>query len=207
MRKIRSLAVAALMAGAVLASGAVAGAQPNAVYQWGGVGEGSGATHSNGLIPTAVGLTGVSALKASNSNSYAIVGTGEQAWGYGRRASSGRARPRRASHPSRWPSRHQLEPSLALVMLKMLASPPTRTRSGIPGAGPRLGTSVCPGAPTSMTPQPLPALGPVVAVAGGSEHVSWLTASGTVESCGQNNHGQLGNGTTTNSSTPVLSPA
>src|SRR5439155_554735 len=43
----------------------------------------------------------------------------------------------------------------------------------------------------------------VISVAGGTFHSVALTAAGTVSTCGRNNFGQLGNGTTTNSSTPV----
>ena len=40
-------------------------------------------------------------------------------------------------------------------------------------------------------------------IAGGSNHSLFLLADGTVKSVGYNNQGQLGDGTTTNRSTPV----
>jgi alpha-tubulin suppressor-like RCC1 family protein len=44
---------------------------------------------------------------------------------------------------------------------------------------------------------------PVKAVAGGGNHTLWLTTSGNVYACGLNTDGDLGDGTFTNSSTPV----
>ncbi len=49
----------------------------------------------------------------------------------------------------------------------------------------------------------LPTGDPVIAIAGGSDHNLALTASGTVYAWGYNGQGELGNGNTTNSSTPV----
>ncbi len=43
----------------------------------------------------------------------------------------------------------------------------------------------------------------VVAAAGGGKHMTYLLADGTMEACGNNNDGQLGNGTTVSSATPV----
>jgi alpha-tubulin suppressor-like RCC1 family protein len=59
-----------------------------------------------------------------------------------------------------------------------------------------------------LTPQPVPGLTGVRAVQGGSTHVAWLTDEGTVETCGANNHGQLGTGSAepTSSLTPVVVP-
>jgi alpha-tubulin suppressor-like RCC1 family protein len=42
-----------------------------------------------------------------------------------------------------------------------------------------------------------------VAVQGGELHTLWLLSNGTVEACGANHHGQLGNGGTKSSTTPV----
>lgn len=52
-------------------------------------------------------------------------------------------------------------------------------------------------------PEQVPGLTGVRAVQGGGTHVIWLTDEGTVKACGANQHGQLGDGTTTPSLTPV----
>jgi alpha-tubulin suppressor-like RCC1 family protein len=43
----------------------------------------------------------------------------------------------------------------------------------------------------------------VVAAAGGGTHMTYLLANGTIEACGKNSAGQLGDGTFTSSTTPV----
>jgi len=54
-----------------------------------------------------------------------------------------------------------------------------------------------------MTPVPVSGLTGVTAVAGGSAHSLALKSDGTVWAWGWNGYGQLGNGTTTDSSVPV----
>jgi len=81
-----------------------------------------------------------------------------------------------------------------------------------PGAGSVLGTGyngygqLCNGSTTgaltaSGAAPPLDA--GVIAVSAGAVHSMALTSAGAVSTCGRNNFGQLGNGTTTDSSTPV----
>ncbi|HYT39052.1 MAG TPA: hypothetical protein VEN99_06055, partial [Acidimicrobiia bacterium] len=81
-----------------------------------------------------------------------------------------------------------------------------------PGAGSVLGTGyngygqLCNGSTTgaataSGAAPPLDA--GVIAVSAGTVHSMALTSAGAVSTCGRNNFGQLGNGTTTDSSTPV----
>jgi alpha-tubulin suppressor-like RCC1 family protein len=53
------------------------------------------------------------------------------------------------------------------------------------------------------TPSPIPALGTVSAVAGGGDHSIWLTSKGTVEACGTDKYGDLGDGKRHQSSKPV----
>jgi Regulator of chromosome condensation (RCC1) repeat len=52
-------------------------------------------------------------------------------------------------------------------------------------------------------PELVPGLNDAVRVSGGSDHVTILTTKGTVESCGGNRYGQLGDGSTTASDRPV----
>jgi alpha-tubulin suppressor-like RCC1 family protein len=58
-------------------------------------------------------------------------------------------------------------------------------------------------APDDVTPVSVPGLGNVSAIAGGGYHTCALLSSGAVDCWGDNTYGELGNGTTTDSSTPV----
>jgi alpha-tubulin suppressor-like RCC1 family protein len=55
----------------------------------------------------------------------------------------------------------------------------------------------------TSTPVEVPGIIDATAVQGGQGHVLWLLANGSIEACGDNNDGQLGNGTTTASYTPT----
>jgi hypothetical protein len=55
----------------------------------------------------------------------------------------------------------------------------------------------------SSTPEPVPGLGPAVAVASGVHHNCALLVSGGVACWGGNEYGQLGDGSTTPSDVPV----
>lgn len=59
------------------------------------------------------------------------------------------------------------------------------------------------GASSSNTPVQIPGLPPVVAVSGGDGHACAVTAEGVAYCWGDNNHGQLGDGTTQPRSDPV----
>jgi alpha-tubulin suppressor-like RCC1 family protein len=54
-----------------------------------------------------------------------------------------------------------------------------------------------------LTPVAVVGLTGITAIAGGGRHQVFLKNDGTVWACGLNNYGQLGDGTTTNTSTPV----
>jgi alpha-tubulin suppressor-like RCC1 family protein len=57
-----------------------------------------------------------------------------------------------------------------------------------------------------LTPFSITGLGSVIAAATGQQHTIALLADGTVRTWGYNGYGQLGNNTTTNSSTPISVP-
>jgi len=60
-----------------------------------------------------------------------------------------------------------------------------------------------PGESCSPVPVQVPGLSNITAIAAGSGHVLALKSDGTVWAWGANHHGQIGNGTTGNSSAPV----
>ena len=71
--------------------------------------------------------------------------------------------------------------------------------------GPETAPETCfePATPCSRKPIPVPGLSSVVAIAAGYRHSLALLSNGTVMAWGENTTGELGNGTTTDSSTPV----
>jgi alpha-tubulin suppressor-like RCC1 family protein len=71
------------------------------------------------------------------------------------------------------------------------------------GNGTTTGPSSCNGQACGRTPVEVSALSGVTAVAAGGSHSLALLSNGTVMAWGENNFGQLGDGTTTNSDVPV----
>lgn len=55
----------------------------------------------------------------------------------------------------------------------------------------------------AQIPTAVPGITEATAVAGGQGHVLWLMSDGTVQACGNNDFGQLGDGSTTNRKRPV----
>ncbi|HXQ62986.1 MAG TPA: hypothetical protein VN796_11675 [Acidimicrobiales bacterium] len=78
------------------------------------------------------------------------------------------------------------------------------TTGAVYGWGWNSGGQLCLGN-TSEVDRPvlIPLLTGVVAAAGGGTHMTYLLGNGSIVACGENTHGQLGNGTFTDSTTPV----
>ncbi len=71
------------------------------------------------------------------------------------------------------------------------------------GNGSTTGPQTCDGSACSTTPVPVSGLSGVTDIAGGWIHSLALLSNGTVMAWGNNEHGHLGNGTTSNSDVPV----
>jgi alpha-tubulin suppressor-like RCC1 family protein len=98
----------------------------------------------------------------------------------------------------------------AVLIATLLAMPAAQADStgqvvgtGYDGYGQLCNGSTTGGSTAGGTVSPLDASVTVTAVAAGAVHSLALTSAGTIYACGRNNFGQLGNGTTTNSPTPV----
>jgi alpha-tubulin suppressor-like RCC1 family protein len=108
-------------------------------------------------------------------------------------------------------SKPAITPLLLAIVLAMLAfsasaqaagasavawgdNPYGETGNGVPSEG---------GCTCVPVPTPVPGLSDATQISGGTAHTIALHANGTVTSWGYNGHGQLGDGTTTESSTPV----
>ena len=98
----------------------------------------------------------------------------------------------------------------AALIATLLAMPAAEAAStgqmfgtGYNGYGQLCNSSMTGGSTAAGTVSPLDASVTVTAMAAGAVHTLALTSAGTIYACGRNNFGQLGNGTTTDSSTPV----
>lgn len=68
------------------------------------------------------------------------------------------------------------------------------------------GLTGLPGASATTAPVPVPGISSAVAISTGADHACALLLDGTISCWGSNNYGQLGDGTTSDSSTPVIVP-
>jgi hypothetical protein len=225
-RRRRALAVF-LMAGMLALLGTItsvpliatqamaASAFPGSAWAWGynGAGGLGNGTTTNSSIPVAVSLpsgTTVIAVAAGLSHSLAVTSSGQVlAWGLNSRGQLGNGTTTNSSTPVAvsLPSGTTVTAvagggshSLALTSTGQVLAW-GNNGSGQLGNGTRTITGCfCISSPGAVS---LPSGTTVSAIAGGLAHSLALKSNGQELAWGNNNNGQLGNGTTTNSSTPV----
>lgn len=193
-----------LCSAASLAATATPALAGGSVMRWGSFGLGTAAP-----VPTPVaGLSGVKAVLASNASSYALEANGTVwAWGNNRLGELGEEIPG--------------SPFAAVEVPLPLPSGVTATAIGqaefvgvaIDSTGHAWawglsGPSACMGQfrGYNMAPTEIPGISEAVQVVGGEHHTVWLLANGTVETCGDNNAGQLGVAGISSSGSPVHVP-
>lgn len=186
----------------------LAGASASSVFNWGDVNTGGTVQHSYGDVPTSL-VVSASAIQASNSDGYALIGGAEYSWGYGvggELGNGGLTNSFNAAVQVSFPT-GTVVTSLGQAGDAAYATDSNGVGWSWGGAVGHAQTGLCQsGVGAVATPEQVAGLPPVVAVAGGAGHVSWVTSTGLVYSCGKNNDGQLGNGTNVDSAVPVLVP-
>jgi alpha-tubulin suppressor-like RCC1 family protein len=170
------------------------------VSGWGQFGT-DGGSHSIGDVPTSVSLEGVSAIQASNSDDYAIVGGTEYAWGYGAGGELGNGT-RTNSFTTPVAVSFPADTTVTSIGDAYDSGFAVDSAGNAWSWGTDSNGDLCRSGDPNV-PGLIPGMPPVKAVAGGGNHTLWLTASGNVYACGLNTDGDLGDGTFTNSSTPV----
>jgi alpha-tubulin suppressor-like RCC1 family protein len=174
------------------------------VQQWGEWDNGT-ATHSIANIPVAFSLPGTpSAIQASNGTSYALVSGTVYDWGYGTNGALGNGSTANSFSTAVTPSFPGGTVITDIGDAKNAGLAVDSVQQGWVWGNTDHGEICTLGTPANvLTPQLVAGLPPVTQAAGGQQHSLWLTTAGTVDACGLNSDGQLGNGTFTNSHTPV----
>jgi alpha-tubulin suppressor-like RCC1 family protein len=180
---------------------------PSTVDRWGTFfGAAKGVNYALETVPVGVSLPGtVAELATSNSTQYALLTNGSlYAWGLGTLGELGDGgtgnsftRPVRVNFPA-----GVKIASIPTDVMPFDAALAVDTKGNVWGWGDNRSGEFClPGARTYTTPVKLP-LSHVTVLAGASTHALY-DAGGTVYSCGANDEGDLGDGSTRSSSTPV----
>ncbi len=183
-----------------------ANGQSGYVYAWGDNNDGqlgNGTTTNSSSVVQVTGLSGVTSVAGGGFDSLALTSAGTvYAWGYNSYGQLGNGTTTSSSTPVQVTGLSNVS-ALASGQYQSLAL----TASGTVyawgyNADGELGNGTT---TNSSIPAPVSALSgvSVTAVAGGLMHSLVLTSAGTVYAWGNNSYGQLGNGTTTNSSAPV----
>jgi alpha-tubulin suppressor-like RCC1 family protein len=157
------------------------------------------------VSPVALHLPGaIAEVGTSNNSEYALLTNGTLwAWGSGRRGELGNG----STHSSVKPVQVEFPAGVKIASIPTDAMPwdtafAIDTTGHVWGWGANRGGELCLGNTGSYsTPVELP-LAHVTAVAGAYQHASY-DAGGTLYSCGQNVHGQLGDGSTKQSLVPA----
>jgi alpha-tubulin suppressor-like RCC1 family protein len=148
------------------------------------------------------GVSHATTIAAGNSSDMALDGAGTVwVWGDGIGGELGQGNT--TNHPASavkvplpWPATAIGEADNTDVAISATGS--------VMGWGANASGQLCLGNQTQQhSPVPIPSLSNVVAAAGGGTHMLYLLSDGSLEACGTNHYGELGDGTVTSASTPV----
>jgi alpha-tubulin suppressor-like RCC1 family protein len=194
-----------LVVAATFALSASAGAAPTqqqSLYSWGDFGEDGHASPSVDSPSFVKGIPGtIRQIVATNAATYVLLTNGT-VWAYGAN-DYGELGQGYTGAVSMTPVQVRLPPIASLPTSMPYATAFAIDTSGhVWGWGSNKGGELClRNKAMYLSPVQLP-LFAVTAVTGAGEHASYLV-NGTLESCGMNDYGQLGNGSNSGSTTPV----
>jgi alpha-tubulin suppressor-like RCC1 family protein len=201
MRKIASVAVAVLAS--ILLVSSVAKAQTGTINRWGGYDTPARGDSHQVDSPTAVGdLSNITTILAGNASYMALDATGH-VWTWGDGVDGVLGDGGTVDHPDSAVEVAGL-PTIRAIGEADDTDVAIDTDGNVWGWGWNEGGQLCLGdTKKRLSPVELTNLSGVAAAAGGGTHMTYLLSNGTMEACGENTKGQLGNGTTVSSTTPV----
>jgi alpha-tubulin suppressor-like RCC1 family protein len=170
------------------------------VYHFGSYGRGE-----ENLFPTPVlepGLEDATRIDAGNASGFALVGETVMAFGTNEHGQLGDG----TTTASQTPVAVDFPSGVHIVAIgEADESGYAIDSTGQGWAWGKAGDQLCLGKIHAdvLTPEKVPGMTKATAVQGGGPHVLWLLSNGTVESCGLNPHGELGDGSTESSARPV----